>query len=507
MVASQIKKWEIFELKLEGPKEGNPFMEVALTAQFATKEKVVSVEGFYDGNSSYIIRFMPDIEGQWDYHTESNVEVLNGVEGSFNCIAPEENNHGPVQVHNQYHFCYADGTPYFPFGTTCYAWIHQSNALQEETIESLSKSPFNKLRMCVFPKHYSNNSNEPELYPFEGVAPNNWDFTRFNPAFFAHLEKRVIELQQLGIEVDLILFHPYDKGHWGFDRMDSETDARYLRYIIARLGAFRNVWWSMANEYDYMEMKTETDWDRNIELVANTDPYHHLVSIHNGDELYNHTNPNLTHASIQYGQLRGMVNAGVEGLKILRNIYRKPIIFDEVGYEGNLIQRWGKLKGEELTAKFWQAITSGNYMTHGETFTHPEEIIWWAKGGTLRGKSPKRINFLRQIVEESGLLGLEPLDKWWVPNGVGKNGEYYLYYFGYEKPTEWRFELPAFKIDVPMGTKFRVEIIDTWNMTITPVEELYEITDQERYNYTCNYNPTVALPGKEFIALRIIKAE
>nr|WP_295683384.1 hypothetical protein [uncultured Lachnoclostridium sp.] len=111
------------------------------------------------------------------------------------------------------------------------------------------------------------------------------------------------------------------------------------------------------------------------------------------------------------------------GFVLCQDAYQNPVIYDEVGYEGNLSQRWGRLSAEELVDKFWQAITSGTYMTHGETFTHPEVIIWWAKGGTLRGKSPKRIAFLRKIVEESGQSELEPVDRWWVINGVGKNGE------------------------------------------------------------------------------------
>ena len=59
----------------------------------------------------------------------------------------------------------------------------------------------------------------------------------------------------MGIQADVILFHPYDAGHWGFDNMGAENDDRYLRYMIARLGAYRNVWWSLANEWDYFTPK------------------------------------------------------------------------------------------------------------------------------------------------------------------------------------------------------------------------------------------------------------
>lgn len=65
-------------------------------------------------------------------------------------------------------FAYADGTPYYPFGTTAYAWIHQTAALRSATLQTLAEGPFNKIRMCLFPKNYSFNAQEPELFPFEG---------------------------------------------------------------------------------------------------------------------------------------------------------------------------------------------------------------------------------------------------------------------------------------------------------------------------------------------------
>ena len=32
--------------------------------------------------------------------------------------------------------------------------------------------------------------------------------------------------------------------------------------MIARLAAYRNVWWSLANEYDFMKTKDLAEWDR-----------------------------------------------------------------------------------------------------------------------------------------------------------------------------------------------------------------------------------------------------
>ena len=79
-----------------------------------------------------------------------------------------------------------------------------------------------------------------------------WDFTRFNPAYFAHVEACVDKLVGIGVEADLILFPPLMMVVvGGFDRMPLEAGVRYLKYLTARMSSFRNIWWSLANEYDF----------------------------------------------------------------------------------------------------------------------------------------------------------------------------------------------------------------------------------------------------------------
>jgi hypothetical protein len=473
---------------------------VDLTARFSQGDTSVAVSGFYDGDGAYRVRFMPGRQGEWRYETKSNRPELDGKRGSFTAGKPSAGNHGPVRVHNTYHFAYADGTPYFPVGTTCYAWTHQDDKLEEQTLATLKQGPFNKLRMCVFPKRYTYNQNEPLLYPFAGAPPRAWDFTRFNPMFFRHLEKRVGQLRDLGIEADLILFHAYDKGHWGFDRMEPAADDRYLRYLIARLAAYRNVWWSLANEYDFLTEKKESDWDRFFQIVVKEDPYAHLRSIHNGHRLYNHTHPWVTHVSMQNGSAVADFGRAV----LLRDPYRKPVVFDEAKYEGDIEQRWGNLSAEEMVHRFWQGAIAGTYVGHGETYRHPEDLLWWSKGGALRGQSPPRIGFLRKVLEDGPPEGLEPIDKWQNDRTAGKKGGYYLVYLGKEKPARWAFELPAAGLKEPL--RLTVEVIDTWGMTVTPVKGVFEVRLRDRYTYTCETTPYLPLPAKPYLALRIRKA-
>jgi len=54
-----VKKWDVFELTFHGPKEGNPFVEQWLKAEFQGEGEVKQVTGFYDGDGVYRLRFMP----------------------------------------------------------------------------------------------------------------------------------------------------------------------------------------------------------------------------------------------------------------------------------------------------------------------------------------------------------------------------------------------------------------------------------------------------------------
>ena len=327
----------MYEVTLKGPADGNPFLNVRFAARFSQGYDSIEVPGFYDGDGNYRVRFSPEKQGNWKYETSSNAPELNGKSGEFTVTKPTGGNHGPVRVAHTFHFAYADGTPYKQLGTTCYVWTHQPESLQEQTLKTLAASPFNKIRFCVFPKRYNWNTNEPSIYPFEG-KPRNFDTTRFNPKFFQHFEQRILDLQKLGIEADIILLHPYDEGAWGFDRMTPLEDDRYLRYVVARFAAFRNVWWSLANEYDFLlDTKPIAQWDRYFEILEENDPYGHLKSIHNGDPAMNfdHRKPFVTHVCIQ--------NWDVKRTPDWREAYGKPVVNDEPEYEGNIWPAWGNI--------------------------------------------------------------------------------------------------------------------------------------------------------------------
>lgn len=496
--------YDMCEFVFAGPAGGNPYLDVEFTATFSLGNRRVQVPGFYDGEGRYVLRFMPDTEGEWDWVTHSSASGLDRLSGQLSVGPARPGIHGPVRVRNRFHFAYADGMPFFPFGTTCYAWTQQPLPLQEQTLATLAMTGFNKIRMAIFPKDYPFNVNEP-LHPvFMTRSDGGLDFDRPNFSAFRHFETQITRLMDMGIEADVILFHPYDR--WGYADMSPEQDCRYVAYMAARLSAFRNVWWSLANEYDFLlNTKPVSLWDRFCHILEENDHVGHLRSIHNGDPNMNfdHRKPWISHVCIQ--------NWDVKRTPEWRLAYGKPVVNDEPEYEGNIYPAWGNITAQELVHRFWITVMRGGYAGHGETYADPDDVIWWAKGGHLKGEAWKRIAFLRSLLEEDVTEGLEPMgtnNDWpWnrISGAADGSGRVRYIYFGEHQPNEWTTGLPT------DGGRYRVDLIDTWNMTIEPAEVVPPLVPHPtRHGGVVRGGVPdadfgVKLPARPYLALRIRK--
>lgn len=159
------------------------------------------------------------------------------------------------------------------------------------------------------------------------------------------------------------------------------------------------MWWSLADEYDLMRDKAIVDWEWYAELIGKHDPYRHLRSIHNCVPFYDYSRPWVTHCSIQ----RQDLYRTVENVNEWRERYRKPVVLDEIAYEGNIPHGWGNISGED----FWAEVCA--------------------------------------VPQES------------IPPAGGK--DYYLIYYSFMQPA-----IKTYHIDDE--TEYRLKVIDTWNMTI-----------------------------------------
>ncbi len=472
----QVKRWDVWEASISvSGVSTDSFYEQGFDVEItAPNGNITIVKSFYAGNMLWKARFMPDMMGTHYYVTKSDIPKMNNLRGVFACIQNDLNSHGHVHVEGT-HFYYADQTPAFICGTTLYAWWYRPEEICLKTLESLKTYGFNKVRMLVFPKYLAGFTDfeltyEPPCLPFERKN-GKFNFQNIIHEYFDLLEKRIKQLNDIGVEAEILLFHNYDFGMWGIDEQLSDDSAiDYLQYMINRFSAFKNVWWSLANEYDIWKDPDGTnciykidrrDWSRLGMFLMNHDPHNRLRTIHNIAALYPNE-PWLTHVSVQFPNTYSL-------LLDLKNIYDKPIINDEYQYEGNLRDEWGNVSGEEETIRHWLSVMAGAYATHGECFVMNgnKKDIFWTYGGTIVGESASRIAFLKQVVEKMPYNNMFPDHRLMDGRGsycIREHSDCYFHLFLPECQKRSRM----IHLGLSDGTKraYRITVYDLWDMKV-----------------------------------------
>jgi len=120
----------MYEFELHGRCHvDNPFRDAALVGEFTSPSgRKMALEGFYDGGDHLAAALHADEQGQWRYLLRGEGIELH-QQGRIQCTAPH--GHGFIRIHpeNPYAFAYADGTPFFPMGDTCYGCTTKASSL------------------------------------------------------------------------------------------------------------------------------------------------------------------------------------------------------------------------------------------------------------------------------------------------------------------------------------------------------------------------------------------
>src|SRR5690554_3532143 len=89
-----VEKWGVFEVTVPGPVGGNPFLDYQLKGIFRGKNEEVEVDGFYDGDGLYKVRFMPSFVGDYSFKIYGNSRDQ-AFTGNFTVTPASGSNHGP----------------------------------------------------------------------------------------------------------------------------------------------------------------------------------------------------------------------------------------------------------------------------------------------------------------------------------------------------------------------------------------------------------------------------
>ncbi|HXR04612.1 MAG TPA: DUF5605 domain-containing protein [Verrucomicrobiae bacterium] len=52
-------------------------------------------------------------------------------------------------------------------------------------------------------------------------------------------------------------------------------------------------------------------------------------------------------------------------------------------------------------------------------------------------------------------------------------------------------------------SRYKMDLLDTWNMVITPVDGLFTIHKRDDYTFADDQGRAIKLPGRQWMALRI----
>jgi hypothetical protein len=289
--AVEVARWEMHEFSATGrARVANPFRDAALVGAFVSPSgRKVAVDGFYDGAEDWRLRFAPDEEGEWSYLLRGEgVEILR--RGTLRCTKPH--GHGFIRTHpdNPYAFAYSDGSPFFPMGDTCYGLFDDSPitpVLREHYLKTRRAQQFNFVRMTV--GHSEARAASDPTYWAWGGTPQEPDLARFNPAFFRAFDDLMRQLRAGGMNVELVLLDFYRRPFTDTRLWTDAVERQWLSYLIARYGAFDNVFlWTVANEYEtHPDGEYRLDFPGDVDWVKETarfikvhDAHRHLVTVH-----------------------------------------------------------------------------------------------------------------------------------------------------------------------------------------------------------------------------------
>jgi hypothetical protein len=275
----------------------NPLQEVRFEAGFESPTgKQHTSDGFWDGGTTWRVRFSPDEVGEWTFVTtcsDPGNSGLNGQAGSFECGEAENRSrfdrHGPIRVaENRRYLAHADGTPFFWLADT--AWNGPLRSTPEEWehyLDVRARQRFTAVQWVTTQWIAAPDGDLQGELAYEGREQ-----IQVNPAFFQRLDAKMDAINRAGLlAVPVLLW----AARWS--RPDSvnsvnpglslpEDQAIALaRYMVARWGAHQ-VAWILNGDGDYRG-EHAARWQRIGRAVFGDRP-HAPVSLHPGGRQWLH---------------------------------------------------------------------------------------------------------------------------------------------------------------------------------------------------------------------------
>ena len=262
VLAHSTPQWERHQLDISSETTyDNPLYEVEhFGAEFtAPSGRTLRVNGFWDGNTDWRIRVMPDEVGTWTYVTfcsDTTNTGLHRVTGRFECTTPTRSapifQRGAVtRSPGAYHLMHRDGTPFF--FTACTAWnggLKSTQAEWDTYLQHRKDHHYNTIQLVLTQWRGGDQNSRGEV-AYEGSGR-----IRVNPSFFQHMDGKMDRINEYGLVAAPAVLWALPGGagkelNPGYALPDEEA-ILLARYIVARYGA-HHVIWLLGGDGNYLE--------------------------------------------------------------------------------------------------------------------------------------------------------------------------------------------------------------------------------------------------------------
>ena len=291
---SSLPRYHVLELTLQSDQSlGTPFMRAVSAVFTAPDGSTRRVGGFYNGNSRWLIRFMPNQTGTWKL--KWSFEGQSG-EKSFTCTAkshPKIHGHFFTDPSNPRKLRYEDGTPLFwhggkylcimrPFGTDDLQELSYPERLPTDEYVAYCRSYFENIAALGL---------NGAVFKVQ-VLPLLYNLKEMNLTFLKAMDEIVGAAMRQGVNLQINLFDIWGKRKESVDwrvrtpesvdwlllepwneKTHAEATRFYLEYMVNRYAAFPNIMWELWNEAEKLQVSADAASQLYKSIMRDADPY------------------------------------------------------------------------------------------------------------------------------------------------------------------------------------------------------------------------------------------
>jgi Protein of unknown function (DUF4038)/Domain of unknown function (DUF5060)/Putative collagen-binding domain of a collagenase len=407
---AQIDAYDFAEITatVASPDAHDPFEDATLTGTLTTEDGSHhwDIEGFCDSDNGSIfrIRFMAPQPGGYKYSvTYRQGGFQKTAAGAFRAV--DAHRRGTLGVDPKYpwHFLWeGTGEHYFFNGTTAY-WLvgwRDEHTIQY-SIDRLVRLKVNRMRVTVAGRERIFFGEPvmvgkswtllvtawPAQRPDDFTNPG-FDYGRFETSYWQKFERML----RYARERDMIISVVFDMGdNKVHPEAGSEDEHRFIRYAVARFGAFSNITWDLGDDLDaYRDEK----WAHQTgTLLEQWDAYHHLATSHPTQIIHQDRGSSWFGFTSYQEWSRDQHRLMLESRKLQQAAGRIiPQTNEEYGYEDHY-PGWGSDgvapgndSADVLRKTAWDIYMAGGYQTAGESARRGTNIWPDTGGGWMNGR-------------------------------------------------------------------------------------------------------------------------